>query len=339
VSGQTVLLVTDTIVFSLYGEKVTCSLDRSGYRYQVVVLPPGEQSKEWRQAERVYNAALAAGLERQGSFMIALGGGVVGDLTGFAAATYLRGVPYIQVPTTLLAQVDSSVGGKVAVNIPAGKNLVGVFYHPAAVVIDPETLASLPDRDLISGLAEVVKYGIIYDREFFARLESLVPRLLAKDFTSISEVISRCIEIKRDVVNMDEREQDQRRILNFGHTLGHALERETGYGYYRHGEAVAAGMVMAVEIAVRLGLTGEEDAARMRSLIGCLPVPPPLHATAEGLLSALTFDKKRRQGRTVFVLPLEIGMVECRDDIPLSLVEQVVCDYLADRGKRKDVNS
>jgi 3-dehydroquinate synthase len=247
--------------------------------------------------------------------VIALGGGVVGDLAGFAAASYQRGVNFIQVPTTLLAQVDSSVGGKTGVNHSLGKNMIGAFYQPRCVLIDTATLASLSERDYLAGLAEVLKYGVIYDRKLFAWFETNHAALVAREPSVLRHVIVESCRIKAEVVAEDEREQGLRAILNYGHTFGHALENLTGYGTLRHGEAVAIGMVQAADFAVRLGLFERLEAQRIKRLIAAvgLPVAPPAALAAEDILAAMALDKKTIDGRLRFVLPSAIGSVAVHD--------------------------
>ena len=249
-AGTAVLLVSDTNVEPLYGESCAAMLEECGCKVTRIVVPAGESTKSMEHALQLYDAALAGQLDRK-SYMVALGGGVVGDLTGFAAATYLRGINLIQVPTSLLAMVDSSVGGKTAVNLPQGKNLVGVFYQPHAVQINLDTLNTLPDREYFSGLAEVVKYGVIMDAAFFEFLEKHVAELLKRDYDILSKVVARCCEIKADVVRQDEKESGLRAILNYGHTLGHAIENRCGYGKLLHGEAVAVGMAYAALLSAQ----------------------------------------------------------------------------------------
>jgi 3-dehydroquinate synthase len=323
-----VLLVSDTNVFSLYGETVLKSLKAEKWQVSVKRIRPGERSKTLISAGRLYDAAAEADLDRN-SPVLALGGGVVGDLAGFAAATYKRGVPLVMVPTSLLAQVDSSVGGKVAVNHPRGKNLIGTIYPPGLVLIDPLVLNTLPEPQLHAGLAEVIKYGIIENSDFFYWLEQNIEQLLAGESSRLAEAISRSVRSKAGVVEEDEYERDYRRILNFGHTIGHALEAATLYTYYLHGEAILIGMKGAVEIARQLSRLKATDAGRINKLLDRLPLKkPPAGLTAEKVIDKLRQDKKRRESDLVFVLPESIGsasMVTVGDE---RLIREVLGSYL-----------
>ncbi len=301
------LLVSDSIVHSLYGEQVLKTLKAEKWQVSTYRLQPGEQSKTLLNASNLYDAAVDAGLDRN-SPIIALGGGVVGDLAGFVASTYLRGVPLIMIPTSLLAQVDSSVGGKVAVNHPRGKNLIGTIYPPRLVIIDPLVTASLPARQLQAGLAEVIKYGIIENEKFFLWLEDNIDYLLAGDSTCLTGAIAESVRAKARVVEADEYENDYRRILNFGHTIGHALEAATSYSYYLHGEAVMAGMAAAVEIALHQKKIDRPAAERITALLNKVGIKkPPAGLTAEKVIDKLRQDKKRRESDLIFVLPTAIG--------------------------------
>ena len=319
--GRTVLLVSDEQVWALYGERVRNVLEAAGFKVVVAVVPPGEEQKDLARAEELYDLAYTGGLDRTCP-VVALGGGVVGDLAGFVAATYMRGVPLVNVPTTLLAQVDSSIGGKVAVNHPRGKNIIGAFYQPRLVLADVQTLTTLPQRELLSGLAEVIKYGVIADASFFAWLEAYWERVLARDTAGLERVVRHCSRIKAWVVERDETEQGLRAILNYGHTVGHALEATTGYRRFSHGEAVAVGMAVAARLAERLGMLAAPEAERIRDLlvrVG-LPVTIPADVSTEELLEALYRDKKVVGGRLTFVLPVNIGEVRVRRDVPEGLV-------------------
>ncbi|HHL39776.1 MAG TPA: 3-dehydroquinate synthase [Deltaproteobacteria bacterium] len=312
-------VVTNPTVGGLYAETVLRSMREGGLEPLVVEIPDGEEYKTLDVAATVYDRMIEARMERT-SPVVALGGGVVGDLAGFVAATYLRGVPYVQVPTTLLAQVDSSVGGKTAVNHRLGKNLIGAFHQPAAVFIDPAALATLPRRDFRAGLAEVVKYGVIEDARFFEFLETNTDAILGAA-PELESAIARSCEIKARIVSCDETEQGLRAVLNLGHTFGHAIETLAGYGEVRHGEAVAVGMVMAAALSVRLGLCDDGVAGRIRRLVGGLGLPverPPLPAGS--ILDAMRVDKKVKAGRIRFVLVEDIGRVVIRevDDAELS---------------------
>jgi 3-dehydroquinate synthase len=305
------LVVTDDQVAALYGDTVLATLNHAGWEARLAVVPAGEGSKSLAEAGRLYDACVEAGLKRHHP-IIALGGGVVGDLAGFVAATYQRGVPFVQVPTTLLAQIDSSVGGKVAINHPAGKNLIGAFYQPKLVLADTSTLLTLSEREYRAGLGELVKYGVIMDAALFELLEREFDRLNARDLPLLNELVRRCCELKAQVVAEDERETagGRRAILNFGHTVGHAIEAIAGYGTVLHGEAVAIGMVAEGAIAVRRGLWREEELKRLERLLVSLGLPtalPDLDALA--LLTAMGRDKKNLDKGIVFILPRALGDV------------------------------
>lgn len=307
-AGQ-VAVVTDPTVAGLYGKAALRSLKRAGFEARLVVVPGGERGKTLRAVSGILDELAAARFER-GSLLVALGGGVVGDIAGFAAALYVRGIPFVQVPTTLVAQVDSSVGGKTGVNHRLGKNLIGAFHQPRAVLIDPETLKSLPPREWTAGLAEVIKYGVIADESFFAFLERQMPAIRKMDEGPVMRLIARSCEIKAEVVGADERESDRRRILNYGHTIGHALEALGRYRTLIHGEAVAIGMVQEADLARHLGLCADEVVARQRALVreAGLPDRPPAVSFGE-LWAAMQHDKKVAQGRVNCVLPRRIGEV------------------------------
>ncbi len=288
---------------------------------QTLHVPSGERQKSVRRAAALWGALLAAGADR-GAVLIAFGGGVIGDLAGFVAATYMRGVPFVQVPTTLLAQVDSSVGGKVAVNIPGAKNLVGAFYQPRLVLADPTLLKTLRARDYRAGLGEVVKHGAIADADLFSWLEANTRPLARRHPPAISHVVRRSCAIKADVVRADERESGLRAILNFGHTVGHALETTAGYGVLRHGEAVAIGMVAAARIAGLLGTCPPHVADRLVALLDALRLPTRIaHMPLSRILSAMRSDKKTLRGIPRFVLPREIGVVQPGCEVPAHIVE------------------
>jgi 3-dehydroquinate synthase len=337
--GPRVLVVTDRRVAGLFGDTVQESLRRAGLEPTMAVIPPGERSKSLKQAAKLYDAALQAGLDRR-SGVVALGGGVVGDLAGFVAATYMRGIPLAQLPTTLLAQVDSSVGGKTGVDLPQGKNLVGAFHQPCLVVADVRTLATLPPREVRAGLAEVIKYGLILDADLFADLErhfhasrrgSLQDGLpfapgRVLPWSAISFWVQRSCEWKGDVVRKDPRESGLRAILNFGHTFGHALEAQLGYRRLRHGEAVAIGMVTASRLSQRLGLLQGEEVERLEDLLALagLPTRVPAGLAPEVLLAAMQHDKKAAQGRLRFVLLRRLGEAFVTAEVPLKLVAEVL---------------
>jgi 3-dehydroquinate synthase len=303
-----VALVTNPTVASCYLAPVRDALTAAGFEVLTVLVGDGEEHKNQASLAAIYDVLLGARLERKSS-IVALGGGVVGDLAGFAAATYLRGVPYVQVPTTLLAQVDSSVGGKTGVNHRDGKNLIGAFYQPRLVVIDVDLLATLPRRELVAGLAEVIKYGIIEDAELFHQLESSIDRLVRLDREFLVQVIARSCAIKARFVEQDEREDDYRAVLNFGHTIGHALEAATEYRDFLHGEAVAIGMAKAAAISQQQGLCDEPMVRRIHSLIEKtgLPKDLPKNLAPERLLQGMELDKKSAGGKIKFVLCEAIG--------------------------------
>jgi 3-dehydroquinate synthase len=307
--AQRLCLITNTTVGRLYGERVKSVLADAGYEVGYYEVEDGEEYKALQSAAAIYDHMVDAGMER-GSAVVALGGGVIGDLAGFVAATYMRGVPLIQVPTTLLAQVDSSVGGKVAVNHPRGKNLIGCFYQPRLVCIDMQTLRTLPERELRAGMAEVIKYGMIWDAKFFAFLEQHLERLLGLAPEVLMDAVRRSCAIKAEIVSRDEYEQDLRGILNFGHTIGHALESLTDYKVYRHGEAVAAGMVAAATVATQRGMLDATDRERLVALLRRTGLPVSIPYPARDILELLPHDKKVRLGKPRFILPLQIGKAE-----------------------------
>ncbi|MDH7577842.1 MAG: 3-dehydroquinate synthase [Bacillota bacterium] len=304
-----IFVVTNETVGEIYGERVSDALAKAGFEVLYHELPDGEEYKSLDSASRLYTCALESGLDRQ-SALVALGGGVIGDLAGFVAATFLRGIPLVQVPTTLLAQVDSSVGGKVAVNHPKGKNMIGCFYQPLLVFTDVATLKTLHLRELRSGLAEVIKYGVIWDEGFFRFLEEHIDQVFAFNQEILSEIIKQSCSIKAKIVEKDERESGLRAILNFGHTIGHALETLAGYRVYRHGEAVSMGMVAAATLAVRKGLMDSEDRDRLVALLERAGLPTRLPCAAGEIQAVLPRDKKVLHGKLRFVLPLALGHVE-----------------------------
>lgn len=301
-----VVVVTDYNVNGLYGERVKNSLETNGFEVKIVEIPPGEKSKSKEQLFRLYDEILDFGLTRT-DLIIALGGGVVGDLTGFSASTLLRGIPYIQIPTTLLAQVDSSVGGKVAIDLERGKNLVGAFYQPSMVIIDPECLKTLNDRVLADGMAEVIKYGAIWDVELFENLEKIenMEELIAKS----EEIIYNCCKTKAEIVQEDEMDTGKRMILNFGHTFGHAIEKQYNYETYTHGEGVSAGMVLACELGEKLGITTREITNRVENILKLYNLPTRIEIDNIQLLSAMKVDKKGDGDFINLVLLEKIGKV------------------------------
>ncbi|MDI6783574.1 MAG: 3-dehydroquinate synthase [bacterium] len=322
--GKRVGIITNPTVGKYYAAIVNDSLCKSGFEPCLFSIPDGEYYKNLDIVRDLYSRLIENRFDRN-SGLIALGGGVIGDLTGFVAATYLRGIPFIQIPTTLLAQVDSSIGGKVGVNLPEGKNLVGSFYQPNLVIIDPTVLQTLPDRELHAGLAEVIKYGVIYDSSFFNWLEKNMAEILQGQLSLVTKIIARSCEIKAEVVSKDETEQGLRAILNFGHTVGHAIETLTGYATYSHGEAVAIGMVAAGKLALGLSLFKEKELNRLISLIqnAGLPTVIPNLAISQ-ILDTIERDKKVRDRKLRFVLPTELGKVKLVDDIPVSLLKKTM---------------
>ncbi|MGH8736374.1 MAG: 3-dehydroquinate synthase [Burkholderiales bacterium] len=318
-------IVTNTVIAPLYLERLRRALADANIDTVEIVIADGEQAKNWQTLDRVFDALLAARCDRQ-TPIIALGGGVVGDLAGFAAAIYQRGVPFVQVPTTLLAQVDSSVGGKTAINHPRGKNMIGAFYQPLVVVSDVATLATLPPRELRAGLAEVIKHGFALDSAFAEWIEGNIERLMAGDADALIVAVRRSCELKAEVVMDDERESGRRVVLNFGHTFAHAIETGVGYGKWLHGEAVAAGMVMAAELSARVGLIGEHDVRRVRKLIARagLPVTGPAELPPERYLELMAVDKKVAHGRVRFVLLDGVGRAVLRADPGERLVREAI---------------
>jgi shikimate kinase/3-dehydroquinate synthase len=305
--GARAVIVTNTVVGPLYLEQLAGTLRSAGKQVASVVLPDGEEEKSWANLMRIFDVLLAEKCDRK-TTLVALGGGVIGDMTGFAAATYMRGVPFIQVPTTLLAQVDSSVGGKTGINHPLGKNMIGSFYQPQAVIADTATLNTLAPRELSAGLAEVIKHGAIIDTEFFDWIEANIGKLLARDGAALAHAIKRSCEIKADVVRQDEKEGGLRAILNFGHTFGHAIEAGLGYGKWLHGEAVGCGMVMAAELSHRMGYIDEAAKARVTALVKAagLPVIAPDLGAARWL-DLMQVDKKNEGGNIKFILLKPLG--------------------------------
>ncbi|MCC6473476.1 MAG: 3-dehydroquinate synthase [Burkholderiales bacterium] len=315
-----VAIVTNEVVAPLYLERLREALRGAGVEVLDIVLADGEEQKNWATLNSVFDALLAARCDR-GTTLLALGGGVVGDLTGFAAATYQRGVPYIQVPTTLLAQVDSSVGGKTAINHPMGKNMIGAFYQPRAVVSDMDTLGTLPERELRAGLAEVIKHGLIRDAAFFDWLEANLQRLLAKDPEALAHAVLRSCQIKSGIVAGDEREEGERMLLNFGHTFGHAIETGLGYGAWLHGEAVAAGMLFAADLSVSAGTLPKAEADRIGALLARAGLPSGAGGlTRDRMLELMSMDKKARERRIRFILLDRIGAARVSSAVPAAAV-------------------
>lgn len=312
--GPRIALISNPTVHALYGEAVTESLAKAGFDTITTTVPDGEQYKSLLWAERLLTDLLTARLDR-GSAIVALGGGVIGDLAGFVASTYMRGIAFVQVPTTLLAQVDSSVGGKTGVNHALGKNMIGAFWQPSLVQIDQDTLKTLPQRELLAGMAEVIKYGVIWDEEFFEYLLEHRDRIMALDQAALGHIIRRSCEIKAEVVSKDERESGLRAILNYGHTIGHAVETATGYTALLHGEAVAIGMYHEALMAVNAGILKPEEAQRLKAMLAHygLPHELPEGVQCSAMLTAMAMDKKALAGKLRFVLPERTGSVVIRE--------------------------
>ena len=327
IQGRQVAIITNKVVAPLYLDALLEALD--GLQVDVMQMDDGEAEKNLQVYQQTMDFLLAARHNRS-TCLIALGGGVVGDLCGFVAATFQRGVDFVQIPTTLLAQVDSSVGGKTAVNHPQGKNMIGAFHQPVAVLADTATLGTLPSREYAAGLAEVVKYGVIEDAAFFEFLEQHSDDLLAKDGAVLSQVILRCCAIKAEVVSADERESGRRAILNYGHTFGHGIEKLCGYGQWLHGEAVAIGMVMAARLSVAVAGLDESVVMRLTALLRRLGLPTALDqasrkvATIEAMMDVMGLDKKVVDGRLRFIVASQLGQVQVRDDIDAAVVRNVL---------------
>jgi 3-dehydroquinate synthase len=324
-TGTKVLIVTNPLVEAHYGASALASLQAAGLEASTLVIEAGEDQKTPATVALIHDAAFARKLER-GSLIVALGGGVVGDMAGFAAATWLRGIAVVQVPTTLLAMVDAAIGGKTGVNHPGGKNLIGAFHQPRLVLVDPSTLATLPEREFRAGMAEVIKYGVIGDRDLFETLEAAgdLSSIRAVGPTLLQTLLERSAAAKAAVVAADEHEGGLRAILNYGHTLGHVVETLCGYGTWLHGEAVAIGMAAAGAIGVEMGLWNPADQARQRAVIAAAGLPldwPPLDPDA--VLACLQGDKKVKQGQVRFVLPTAIGAVEIRSDVTEASIRQL----------------
>ncbi len=319
-----VAIVTNTTVAPLYLTALQQALEQAGVQVVPIILPDGEAYKTWESLNSIFDALLQNRCERK-TTLIALGGGVIGDLTGFAAASYLRGVPFIQIPTTLLAQVDSSVGGKTGINHPLGKNMIGAFYQPRVVLADTSTLNTLPDRELSAGLAEVIKYGLIRDTAFFAWLEQNMARLIERDPEALAEAIQVSCRNKAEVVAADETESGQRALLNLGHTFGHAIEAGMGYGTWLHGEAVAAGTMLAARLSQAMGWLTAADVKRIRALflLAKLPVVSP-DLGVERYMEMMGLDKKVEGGKIRFILLQGIGKAVISSDVPVDQLHQVL---------------
>ncbi|MDA8234987.1 MAG: 3-dehydroquinate synthase [Clostridia bacterium] len=330
--GGKVLLVTNPTVNKLFGQPVIQGLQESGFTVTTVEIPDGEEYKTQETAALVYDVAFDAQLDRR-SVVVAMGGGVVGDLAGFVAATYMRGVNLVQVPTTLLAQVDSSVGGKVAVNHPKGKNIIGAFYQPKLVFIDIATLQSLPQREIQTGLAEVIKYGVIWDQEFFQYLVDNTEAIKSLSTQQLLHLVQTSCAIKARVVEMDEKEANLRAILNFGHTFGHALEALTNYKVYRHGEAVAIGMVSASRVAVAMGLMKPSARDAIEGLLKTFGLPTSFRdLQVEDIMEKMLYDKKAQAGRVNFIIPEAIGQVRITSEVPPEIIRQVLKEQCLRNG-------
>ena len=321
--GKQAVVITDGNVRQPHAARVAASLAASGIRSETLVVPAGEETKSAEQAAALWNRLLELGADRK-TFVIAVGGGVVGDLAGFVAATYARGIPFVQVPTSLMAQVDSSVGGKVGINLPLAKNLVGAFWQPAGVLIDLAVLDTLPEREYRSGLAEVVKYGVILDAEFFQYLETHIAEINARERATLLHLVRRSCELKAQVVSADEHEETGlRAVLNYGHTFCHPIETVSGYGNYLHGEAVAIGMMCASRLAEFVGRIDGELTKRQGKLLAALGLPTTVAGLdIEALMTAMQRDKKAEHGKLRFVLPSRLGSVELVGEIDAGLVRR-----------------
>ncbi|MCG7656837.1 3-dehydroquinate synthase [Wielerella bovis] len=318
--NQKVAIVSNTTVANLHLPTLENVLKNNGIEFFTVILPDGEQYKNHDSLNQIYDALLSHHADRK-TTIIALGGGVIGDMAGFAAATYQRGVPFVQIPTTLLSQVDSSVGGKTAINHPLGKNMIGAFYQPQVVLIDLATLDTLPERELSAGMAEVIKYGLLGDIEFLQWLEDNMPALMQRDKTLLAEAVRHCCQMKADIIAQDETEQDVRALLNLGHTFGHAIETEMGYGVWLHGEAVAAGSVLACILSEQIGSLKPADTERVKAIFRAarLPDTPPKFAF-ERWLAHMRHDKKVQSGKMRFITLKQLGqatITTIEDEQPL----------------------
>lgn len=325
--GQKVVVISNVTVAPLYAEKILSQFQSQGCQTALLSLPDGEQYKSLETFNTVMSFLLEGNYGRD-VVLVALGGGVIGDLVGFAASCYQRGVDFIQIPTTLLSQVDSSVGGKTAVNHPLGKNMIGAFYQPKAVIIDTDCLATLPEREFAAGIAEVIKYGIIYDAQFFDWLEANLEKLYALDKQALVYAISRCCQIKAEVVAQDEKESGIRALLNLGHTFGHAIEAELGYGNWLHGEAVSSGTVMAAKTAHLQGLIHQSDVERIENILtrSKLPIHTPSSMSFDDFIKHMMRDKKTLAGQLRLILPTGIGSSEVVSGVQQDVLEQAI-DY------------
>jgi 3-dehydroquinate synthase len=324
--GTRAALVTDGAVRKLHEPAVLASLRGAGFEVTVIEVPAGEAAKTLAVAQTCWDRLLDAGLDRT-STVLALGGGTVGDLAGFVAATYMRGTHFVTLPTTVLAQVDASSGGKTAINHPRAKNLIGSFHQPRLVIVDPEVVQTLPERDFRSGLAEMVKHGVVLDAEYFGALERDAPRLLARDLDALERAIGGSCRLKGSVVERDEQEAELRHVLNYGHTIGHAIEAATHYESLTHGEAVAVGMAAEAGLARRLGIASEDTQRRQDALLSALGLPVRLAGVdADAILAAISHDKKARDGRVPFVLAPRIGQFRVVYDVAPADVRAVLVE-------------
>ena len=322
--GSRAALVSDGAIMRLYGKTVVASLESAGFTVTTIDVPEGEAAKTLTVAEHCWDQLLTAGLDRT-STVLALGGGAVGDVAGFAAATYMRGINFIQLPTTVLAQVDASIGGKTAIDHPLGKNMIGAFHQPRLVVVDPAVARTLPEREFRSGLAEIVKHGIVLDADYFAELERDLAPLAARDLGVLERIIGGSCRLKASVVERDEREAELRHVLNYGHTIGHALEAATGYTRYAHGEAVSLGIVAEARLARRLGIADDETTTRQERMLETLGLPVRAPSIdVEPIVSAMARDKKAKDGRVPFVLAPRIGAFRIVYDVPTTEIRAVI---------------
>ncbi len=333
--GERAAVITDSIVKNYYSAVVEKSIKDKGFDVELIEMPPGEKFKTLSVVESIYDRLLEKNFSRD-SIIISLGGGVVGDLAGFVAATYLRGVKFVQIPTTLIAQTDSSVGGKVGVNHRLGKNLIGAFYQPVFVLIDTHVLNTLQPRELNAGMGEVIKYGAIYDESFFKFIEENFEDLRSlKDMKKIEHTVLRSCEIKAEVVKIDEKESGLRRILNFGHTIGHAIENLTDYKIYLHGEAIVLGMIAAGKISEKVGIFTGENFLRLENLLKRLDISSDFKSDEKGFLDAISRDKKVKSGKINFVLLQDIGKTVIRNDLPEDIIVESF-NYILEKYCREE---
>lgn len=326
--SKKVLIVTDENIFNIYGETLRKIFNNCEINFEIEIIPAGETSKNLDVAEKLYTCAIESRMDRK-SVVMAVGGGVVGDLSGFVAATFMRGINFIQVPTTLLAQVDSSVGGKTAVNHKLGKNLIGAFYQPKVVFIDIATLKTLPQREIRAGLGEIIKYGVIRDADFFSYLEKNIEGIFNRNVEVLRQIVKRSCEIKAEVVSKDEKESGLRMILNFGHTIAHAIEEETGYQKYCHGEAVAIGMIGAALISQKLNFVAAEKVTRLKNLIERFGMYTNCEGcNVEGIYKALFRDKKTVGGKINWVLMKDFGKVEIFNEVPEEIIKSALTEII-----------